>query len=128
MKNFDKLYKTLVENEIANLADDYELYEVEKEREWKADSCGGYVDIKVLSPHNKIEVGWVRVNDRSYLFSVRGSTPASIYKRLADELDKRHIHPSTEHSMYIGKELQRAFNKKLGFKQERLYISKHLLI
>ncbi len=127
MKKFNNLYKILVENEISNLADDYELYNIEKEREWKPDSCGGYVSIKVMA-NGQLRIEWVLAKDNTYLFSMVGNTPAAVYKGLADELDKRHIHPSTDHSMYIGKELQRAFNEKSGFVQEKKYISKQLLI
>jgi hypothetical protein len=110
MKKFKKIYEEFMEK--------YELIEVAAEREMKADNAGGYGLFGIKD--GKLRIDWVTGDEPA--FSVVGSSPAAVYKRVADELDNRGITVSTEHAMYIGKELQRAFSEGSSFVQEQVNI------
>lgn len=107
MEKFKKLYEDMM--------DDYELIEVAAEREMRYDSSGGYSIINIKN--GKLRIDWMTTDDEP-VFSLVGNTPAAVYKRLSDEFDSRGIKVSTEHAMYIGKELQRASNEGQAFIQE----------
>jgi hypothetical protein len=100
-----------------DVMDDFTVIQVAAEREMKYDSSGGYSIINTKD--GKLRLDWMSTNDEP-IFAMVANTPAALYKRLVDEFQSRHIVVSTEHAMYIGKELQRASTEGTAFVQEQL--------
>lgn len=97
------------------MLENWKLIEVVN-RTWKQDTSGVYSTI------NYTKDKMIRLDLMSNLdmpiVGIKGPTCEAVYKGLADYLDLNDIRLSMEHSMYIGKELQRCEVERGEYKQD----------
>ena len=96
--------------------DSWELIQV-RDREWREDKSGLYTTISYRNG-DKIGLDLVFAKFGVPVITFEGDSDVAVYKGLADFLDLVKVKLSSEHLMYIGRELARCQLLKQDYVQD----------